>query len=349
MIDKVPNRKTFHDDNVQRAQEIVSMWRALSKATKKNFFKRRNTTDLSSEEKAKVLGMVSRYGVNRAANEFELKKKIIVRWLSKEHEYRETASPKREKKLLQPQSPLQSRENIPSNLSVDTKVHEAVYEVPNDTPQASEKASESNKVAHEAPQIIKTEEPRMRKRGVKPVGSVDTTGPLKKTKDFTAEEKEHILQRAELIGDTKAAREAGTTRWIIINWKKALKNAGKADKTSEVSKASKILRATGKKTRSSVGKKAIVAPSTKVQNKKLVIDEIDKHTTTKEAVSHVIKNIKTTNIIQQSFTTLINIIIGSEKSLVYVRLRTAWHQRARICISRSDPLQVFDGWKNLNS
>ena len=32
MIDKVPNRKTFHDDNVQRAQEIVSMWRAPSKA-----------------------------------------------------------------------------------------------------------------------------------------------------------------------------------------------------------------------------------------------------------------------------------------------------------------------------
>ena len=49
MIDKVPSRKTFHDDNVQRAQEIVSMWRAPGKATKKNFFKRRNTTDLSSE------------------------------------------------------------------------------------------------------------------------------------------------------------------------------------------------------------------------------------------------------------------------------------------------------------
>ena len=313
MIDKVPNRKTFHDDNVQRAQEIVSMRRAPGKATKKNFFKRRSTTDLSSEEKAKVLGMVSRYGVNRAANEFGLKKKKLSAGLAKSMSTEKQRRLEEEKSFSSRRVRCSQERTFPlislwtSNLSVDTKVHEAVYEVPNDAPQASEKASESNKGAYEAPQIIKTEGPKMRKRGVKPVGSVDTTGPLKKAKDFTAEEKEHILQRAELIGDTKAARKAETTRWIIINWKKALKNAGKADKTSEVSKASKILRATGKKTRSSVGKKAIVAPSTKVQNKKLVIDEIDKYTTTKEAVSHVIKNIKTMSSKKSSFVKLISL------------------------------------------
>ena len=44
--------------------------------------------------------------------------------------------------------------------------------------------------------------------------------PLKKSKDFSPEERKAIVARAKEIGTKKAAEEAGTTRFVVMNWEK---------------------------------------------------------------------------------------------------------------------------------
>ncbi len=54
--------------------------------------------------------------------------------------------------------------------------------------------------------------------------SAPTKKPLptgnKRSRDFTAEEKIKILQRAAEIGLSKAAREAGISRWVLMQWER---------------------------------------------------------------------------------------------------------------------------------
>ncbi len=62
----------------------------------------------------------------------------------------------------------------------------------------------------------------------KKIEAVDKQGKIKpvtkKTKDFTLEERERILQRVEEVGMSQAAREFNTTRWVIMNWRDKTKN-----------------------------------------------------------------------------------------------------------------------------
>lgn len=50
------------------------------------------------------------------------------------------------------------------------------------------------------------------------VNEIDAPEKSKRSKDFTEAEKDHILQRVKEIGWSRAAHEAGTTRWVIKGW-----------------------------------------------------------------------------------------------------------------------------------
>lgn len=49
----------------------------------------------------------------------------------------------------------------------------------------------------------------------------------KKSRDFSPEEKSAIIARVREIGVTKAALEAGTTKWIVLNWLERMKSDAK--------------------------------------------------------------------------------------------------------------------------
>lgn len=52
------------------------------------------------------------------------------------------------------------------------------------------------------------------------IEALPQTDQVRKSKDFTPEQRNAVLALANQIGVAKAARRANTTKWVIINWKK---------------------------------------------------------------------------------------------------------------------------------
>lgn len=63
-----------------------------------------------------------------------------------------------------------------------------------------------------------------------------TQRTTKKSKDFSPEEREAILERAKKIGTRKAAAEAGTTRYVVMNWQSHDPNYKKATESTPMPK-----------------------------------------------------------------------------------------------------------------
>ena len=72
----------------------------------------------------------------------------------------------------------------------------------------------------EATQKVDTEAKKIKvEEKAKPNPQPSATGN-KRSKDFTAEDKLKVLQRAAEIGLSRAAREASISRWVLMQWEK---------------------------------------------------------------------------------------------------------------------------------
>ena len=185
MIYFEPDKKYFRDDNFQRAQEIVSMFRNVRNGAQYDFSydrpRRKIRKNFSPKERDAILSRVSVVGVERAAEEFGTTRKIIMSWIKN------------------------IDESIHTNVQDEVKA--PVIEEPKPVPETPEPVEEIKEVEEVKEEIKESN-----------TGVLSNIGVLKKSKDFTPEEREIIVARTEIIGATRAAREFHTTRWVIMNW-----------------------------------------------------------------------------------------------------------------------------------
>ncbi len=140
----------------------------------------RDTRDASHEE---VLARVRIVGVERTAKEYGIKPKVIRRWLKKEGLNNKSMSKDTMKKTTQ-------EENV------------SIPQVTATVPQEGTRHADTQK----NPANMKQPAPQ--------------TQPLKKSQDFSPEERKAIVARAKEIGTQKAAEEAGTTRFVVMSWER---------------------------------------------------------------------------------------------------------------------------------
>ena len=118
-----------------------------------------------------------------SAKEYGIKPKVIRRWLKKEGLNNKSMSKDTMKKTTQ-------EENV------------SIPQVTATVPQEGTRHADTQK----NPANMKQPAPQ--------------TQPLKKSQDFSPEERKAIVARAKEIGTQKAAEEAGTTRFVVMSWER---------------------------------------------------------------------------------------------------------------------------------
>ena len=148
-----------------------------------------------------ILSRVRIVGVFKAAQEYRIRPKVIRRWMEKE--------------------------GLNNNsMSKDTMKKKA-------TPEEHVVASQQATVPQEDTQQEDTQK-NPAPQNTTPQNTTQRT--TKKSKDFSPEERETILERAKKIGTRKAAAEAGTTRYVVMNWQSHDPNYKKAAESTPMPK-----------------------------------------------------------------------------------------------------------------
>ena len=186
-------------DNRRRAKEIL-VGAPVSDTYHENAY--HDTREASKDE---ILARVRIVGVFKAAQEFRIRPKVIRRWLEKEGLSNNSMSNNSmsKKKNTPRESPQEAagqktiQDNVPQQVNIpleDIEQKDAPQQTTApqaDTPQAP---------AHQPP--------------------ASQTPPLKKSQDFSPEERKAIVARAKVVGTKKAAEEAGTTRFVVMSWER---------------------------------------------------------------------------------------------------------------------------------
>lgn len=175
-------------DNKRRAQEIVSpdFVASSQNSVKRLPFKRavmKKHKDFTPEERAKILARVKKIGVTEAAREAGTTKGVIMNWLENMERTMESVP---QESLPETRTLTQLAQAETQNTSISSEAKNTTTEEGNQNMNAKTQNAENTQ--------------------------------LKKSEDFTPEEKARILARAQKIGTIKAAEEAGTTMWVVRAW-----------------------------------------------------------------------------------------------------------------------------------
>ena len=247
----VPTKRRFgnNSEGLYRAQEIVSPYPIDNVRYEKNFSSHpkkyyKRDKDFTPEERSQILARVSEVGATRAADEFGTRRWVIMQWLDNLERFGAIDNPKQKNKKYKNKK-RSFIKSIPQKTIIDNP--EPEYDEEEKLEETTTTKNEANipdftnfefkfdgllQQEEQQEQPVQMQNDNDNLENQTEISSAKIN--LKRSEDFSLEERTKILALSDKIGIKNAAIQVHTKPDVIKYWKKCRKNSAKNQKVNSV-------------------------------------------------------------------------------------------------------------------
>ena len=247
----VPTKRRFgnNSEGLYRAQEIVSPYPIDNVRYEKNFSSHpkkyyKRDKDFTPEERSQILARVSEVGATRAADEFGTRRWVIMQWLDNLERFGAIDNPKQKNKKYKNKK-RSFIKPIPQKTIIDNP--EPEYDEEEKLEETTTTKNEANipdftnfefkfdgllQQEEQQEQPVQMQNDNDNLENHTEISSAKIN--LKRSEDFSLEERTKILALSDKIGIKNAAIQVHTKPDVIKYWKKCRKNSAKNQKVNSV-------------------------------------------------------------------------------------------------------------------